>query len=41
MHYAVKPVQMSCEELQDGQEARMAESSVCFLDFCRFFLSTF
>ena len=24
MHYAVKPVKTSCEELQDGREARMA-----------------
>ena len=38
MHYAVKPVQTSCEELQDGQDTRIAESSVRFLDFCRFFL---
>ena len=37
MRYAVKPVQTSCEELQDRQEARKAESSVCFLDFSGFF----
>ena len=37
MSYAVKPIQTPCEELRDGQEARTAESSVCFLDFCRFF----
>ena len=40
MRYTVKPIQTSCDELQDRrmQECRIEESSMCFLDFCHFFL---
>ena len=37
MRYAFKQVARNYTHTQDRQEARIAESSMCFLDFCRFF----